>query len=910
MKKRILTLLLALVMVASLVAGALPAFAAEGAITLRLHYHREDGEYESWEMWFWDNAAVPTTNLEPPYQFEEIDGEMVCEIKLNTGTMELGYIVRYGDWIAKDIEDDQFIELTGILSGTVDVYVESGVRGHKIVEGPDVVRGVVVTSASYKEKNSDGNPQVIVKVAGDIEYDVTPETFKISNNDGPVAVSAVKNVNTYYYLTLAEPLNIQRGYNVTFEGNDTAITMPDFYSSPEFEAEYTYTGNDLGATYTPEKTTLRVWAPTAVEVNVNLYTDGDITAQTTPVSSEAMTKDVNGTWVCELAGDMNGTYYTYEVITDTSVLEACDPYAKTTGVNGKRAMIIDMAATNPEGWADDKNPNAGKTITDAIIYELHVRDLTSDKSSNIKDELRGKYLGIIERGTTNSDGKPTGIDHIVDLGVTHVHLLPVYDYGSVDESKLDTEEQFNWGYDPVNYNTPEGSYASDPFNGEVRVKEFKQMVKGMHDAGLSVIMDVVYNHVYNTNQYCFNMIVPGYFTRPGANGSGCGNDVASERTMVKKFIVDSVNYWADEYHIDGFRFDLVGLLDTETINEIVKTVHEKHPDVIFYGEGWTLNTKLTKTGYALATQNNSSKTPNFAYFSDTVRNLVKGNTFGGISKGWISGGTASAGDLNACFKGMPSWCPSPSQSINYISCHDNNTLYDHITMASGAGEAEKIAMNKLGVAFYMTSQGVPFFQAGEEILRSKPVEGGYHENSYNQPDSVNSIKWDDLNKPEYADVYEYYKGLIAFRKAHPALRLTTAAEVDANVVPVTGLPANVVAYNIATTGVEGETAEGIFAAFNATKSATTINLPEGTWNICVNGDDAGVTSLGTATGSVTVNAQSSVILVKGEVEQGGTTEDPGVKEPGKGLNLGLILPLVAVGVVAIAVVVVIVLKKK
>ena len=904
MKKRIITLLLALVMVASLVAGALPVFAAEGAITLRLHYHREDGEYEGWEMWFWDNAAVPSTNLEPPYQFEEIDGEMVCEIKLNTGTMELGYIVRFGDWIAKDIEDDQFIELTGILSGTVDVYVESGVRGHKIVEQEDVVRGVVVTSASYKEKNSDGNPQVIVKVAGDIDYEVTNETFTISNNDGVVPITAVKNVNTYYYLTLGEPLNIQRGYNVTFEGNDTAVTMPDFYSSPEFEAEYTYTGNDLGATYTTDSTKLRVWAPTAVEVNVNLYTDGDITAQELPVRSEPMTKDVNGTWICELAGDMHGTYYTYEVITDTSVLEAIDPYARTAGVNGKRGMIIDLARTNPDGWADDKNPNAGKNYTDAIIYELHVRDLTSDKSSNIKDELRGKYLGVIEHGTTNSEGKPTGIDHIVDLGVTHVHLLPVYDYGSVQEDKLDEKEQFNWGYDPMNYNVPEGSYASDPYDGEARVKEMKQMVKGMHDAGLSVIMDVVYNHVYQTNSFCYNMIVPGYFTRPGANGSGCGNDVASERVMVSKYIVDSVNYWADEYHIDGFRFDLVGLIDTNTINEIVKTVHEKHPDVIFYGEGWSLNTKLTKTGYSLATQTNSSKTPDFAYFSDTVRNLVKGNTYGGVSKGWISGGTASAGDLNACFKGMPSWCPTPSQSINYISCHDNNTLYDHITMATGASEAEKIKMNKLGVAFYMTSQGIPFFQAGEEILRSKPVEDGYHENSYNQPDSVNSIKWDDLNKPEYANVYEYYKGLIAFRKEHPALRLTTAAEVDANVTPVTGLPANVVAYNI-NGGVNGEAAEGIFAAFNATKTATTINLPEGTWHVCVNGDKAGITCLGEATGSVTVDGQSSVILVKGEVKHG---EEP--KPTPGGFNPILILPIAAVAVVAIAVVVVIILKKK
>ena len=905
MKKRIFTLLLALVMIASLIGGAIPALAAEGAITLRLHYHREDGNYENWQMWFWDNAAVPSTNLEPPYYFEEIDGEMVCEVKLNTGTMELGYIVRLGDWIEKDIDEDQFIDLTGILGGTVDVYVESGVKGHKIVEGEDIKRGVVVTSATYKEKNSDGNPQVIVKVAGDIEYEVTTDTFKISNSDGAVAVTAVKNVNTYYYLTLAEPLNIQRGYNVTFEGTDSSITMPDFYSSPEFEAEYTYTGNDLGATYTPEKTSLRVWAPTAISVDVNLYADGDITAQELPDDTIAMTKDVKGTWICELSGDMNGTYYTYTVTTDTTCYETLDPYARAAGVNGKRGMIIDLASTNPEGWADDKNPNAGLKPNDVIIYELHVRDLTSDKSSGCPADKVGKFLGVIEKGTTNSEGKATGLDYMVDLGVTHVQLLPVYDYGSVDESKLDEKEQFNWGYDPVNYNVPEGSYSSDPYHGEVRVKEMKQMIKGMHDAGLSVIMDVVYNHVYQTNSYCFNMIVPGYFTRPGANGSGCGNDVASERTMVSKYIVDSVNYWADEYHIDGFRFDLVGLLDTNTINEIVKTVHEKHPDVVFYGEGWSLNTKLTKTGYALATQQNATKTPNFAYFSDTIRNLVKGGTYGGVNAGWISGGNASTGDLNACFKGMPSWCPSPSQSINYISCHDNNTLYDHITMVTKADEAVKIKMNKLGVAFYMTAQGIPFFQAGEEILRSKPIDGGYHENSYNQPDSVNSIKWDDLNNPAYLDVHDYYKGLIAFRKEHPALRLSTAADVDANVTPVTGLPNGVVAYNI-NGGVNGEKAEAIFAAFNATKSAATVTLPEGEWHICVNGEDAGVTSLGTATGTVSIDAQSALILVKGDVQTGDDLGG-GNKTP---INLALLLPIIAAAVVVVAIVVVLVLKKK
>ncbi len=921
MKKRIITLLLALVMVASLVGSAIPALAAEGGITLRLHYAREDGNYEGWEMWFWDPASV--SKLDPPYQFVEENGEMVSTIQLSTGTMEVGYIVRFGAWEAKDIDADQFIDITGVLSGTVDVYVKSGVEGHEIVLGDDVVKGVVVTSSNYKEENSDGDPQVIVKMSSKIEdYEVTTDTFTLGNADGNVTITAVKNVNSYYYLTLAEKLDPQRGYNVTFEGNTYAVTMPDYYSSEEFEAEYTYTGDDLGATYTAEKTTLRVWAPTAISVNVNLYSNGDPEAQPTYTDQKTMTKDVNGTWICELTGDMNGTYYTYEVTTDNDVVEACDPYARTTGVNGKRAMIIDLDSTDPEGWDTDSNPFSGN-YTDAIIYELHVRDLSSDSSSGIQNV--GKYLGVIETGTTNSNGISTGLDHMLDLGVTHVHLLPVYDYGSVDESVLDTKEQFNWGYDPVNYNVPEGSYSTDPYNGEVRVKEFKQMVKGMHDAGLSVIMDVVYNHVYNGDNFCFNQIVPGYFSRPGSNGSGCGNDTASERAMVSKYIIDSVNYWADEYHIDGFRFDLVGLIDNETINTIVETVQAKYPNTIFYGEGWTMSTSLTKTGYTLTTQTNSTKTPNFAFFSDTIRNTIKGGTYGGVNAGYISGGTASAADLNALFKGMPSWCTTPSQSINYISCHDNNTLYDHISMvATSATEEEKIAMNKLGAAFYMTAQGIPFFQAGEEILRSKPNgDGTYNENSYNAADEVNSIKWDDLNKAEYMDVYEYYKGLIAFRKAHPALRLTDAASVDSAVEAVTGLPTGVAAYNIAG-GVNGETAEGIFVAFNANKSAATVTLPAGEWNICVNGEDAGVTSLGTASGSIELPAISAVVLVKGDVESApsadttepGDTTAPTTADNGdtgstsNGGNNGLTIALVAIGVVVVAIVIALIIKKK
>ena len=380
------------------------------------------------------------------------------------------------------------------------------------------------------------------------------------------------------------------------------MTMTELYSTEEFERKYTYAGSDLGARWTAEKTSFRLWAPTAKSAKVNLYRSGNPGVEDR-IDQIEMKSAVAGTWTAEVPGDLNGVYYTFTVELEQGVREACDPYARTTGVNGQRAMVLDLRSTDPEGWKDDRDPNAGKQITDAIIYELHVRDLSVDENSGIVN--KGKFLGLIEEGTHTPEGVSTGLDHIKSMGNTHLHLLPSYDYGSVDEAHPE-RDQFNWGYDPVNYNVPEGSYATDPFHGEVRVKEMKQMIQGLHKAGISVVLDVVYNHVYDGETFCFNRIVPEYFSRTHdghySNGSGCGNDTASERSMVRKYIVDSVKYWADEYHIDGFRFDLVGLLDIETINELVASVKAKHPNVIFYGEGWSMATELTKSDVTMATQ--------------------------------------------------------------------------------------------------------------------------------------------------------------------------------------------------------------------------------------------------------------------------------------------------------------------
>ena len=884
MKKRIRAFLLAFVMVFTTVAatfGDVTTFKAD-ELTIKLHYNRPDGDYDNWTVWFWstDSIAAP---------LEEENGEMVATYSVPAGVMDVGYIVRYGEWEKKDVDKDQFIDVSPYLSGTIHVYVESGVEGHRIEEGSDVVNGTKLKSAKYDmDKN-------VVDVEIVNPLDDMPNQLAIKDSKGEaVAIKEVTGTDGSYVISLEEELDTFKAYQIEYNGTSNAIVMPVIYSTEEFESEYTYTGDDLGATWTKEATTFRVWAPTAESVKVRLYKGGS-DANSNLIEAIDMTADANGTWVAKKDGDLNGVFYTYEVMINGEKVEACDPYAKATGVNGKRAMVIDLDSTDPEGWDKDTNPNADLAITDMVIYELHIRDLGTDESSGI--ENAGKFLSLTEHGTTTPGGQKTGIDHIKDLGITHLHILPMYDYGSVNE--MNTDGQFNWGYDPVNYNVPEGSYSTDPYDGAVRVNEAKQMVQSLHNDGISVVMDVVYNHVYDGSQYCFNKIVPGYFSRISdaghySNGSGCGNDTASERSMVKKYIVDSVVYWATEYHIDGFRFDLVGLIDTETINEIIKEVHAVRPDVIFYGEGWTMSTDVTKEGYDMCTQTNSQMVPEFAFFNDTIRDGLKGTVFENTATGYVQGGLGNADTVADCFIGLARWCKSPSQTINYASCHDNNTLFDRLQASrTDASKEDLIKMNNFTAAIYITSQGVPFVHAGEEMLRTKVNEDGtFNHNSYNASDEVNSIKWSTLEDAVYQDVVNYYKGLIAFRKAHSALRMQTAEEVGANITRLSGLADEVLGFQINAAAVEGETAEQILVYFNPNPEATEITLPEGNWNIYINGEDAGTEVLAKASGTVNVDAISAMVLVQ---EAGGAP-------------VGLIVALVAVA--GVAVVAVLAMKKK
>ncbi len=676
-----------------------------------------------------------------------------------------------------------------------------------------------------------------------------------------------------YTLKVAETVDTQKTYVVSYKDDLITVTMPLLYSTPEFEDAFTYQGDDLGVTYTPEETMVKVWAPTAQKVMINFYKSGD-PSQNDIICTDDMSLLEQGVWMVKKVGDWKDTYYTFSVITEGKSSETSDPYGKSAGINGKRSMVLDMSTTNPEGWEKDTNPNKGNALTDDIIYELHVRDYTIDADSGVKN--KGKYLGLTETYTTNSNGDYTGLTYIKNLGVNYVHLMPIYDFGSVDETK---EGDYNWGYDPVNYNTPEGSYSSNPADGAARVKEVKQMVKTFHDNGISVVMDVVYNHVYDVDNFCYNVLVPKYFSRTNdygdyINGSGCGNDTATERSMVKKYIVDSVNYWVDEYHMDGFRFDLGGLIDTVTMNEIINTVRAKHPDVIFYGEGWdmttTLSTTMTKSGYTLTTQDNLSSVPGLAMYNDFFRDNIRGKNGTSSDGGYVSGNSLKSDKLRKIITGKTNWASTPLQLINYNSCHDNNTLFDKLAMAGGDKNTTVIAQkNKLAAAILFTSQGAVLFPEGEEILRSKEKPEGdkenlaqcFDSNSYKSGDEINAVKWSNLADPLYKNMYEYYQGLIAFRKAHASLRMTSTDNIEKYITFTEGLPNGITAFSI-DGSYPKETASQIYVMYNNTAVETEIDIPAGDWKIYVNHQYAGTESLGGARDKVTIQPYSAMVIAK------------------------------------------------
>lgn len=595
--------------------------------------------------------------------------------------------------------------------------------------------------------------------------------------------------------------------------------------------------------YAPEATQFTLWAPTADEVRLMLYEAGEGGHAYETVSME---RAEEGTWKTKVEKDLKGKFYTFNVKIDGK-WQGDTPgiNAKAVGVNGKRAAIIDLRETDPEGWAEDKRPPLASPA-DIIIYEVHHRDFSVHPSSGI--EHKGKFLAMTETGTKNPGGMATGIDHLKELGVTHVHILPSYDYASVDETRLD-ENKYNWGYDPLNYNVPEGSYSTDPYRPEVRIREFKQMVQALHKAGIRVVLDVVYNHTFNTAESNFERTVPGYFYRQKpdgtlADGSACGNETASNRPMMRKYMIESVLYWINEYHIDGFRFDLMGIHDIETMNEIRKAASAIDPTIFIYGEGWAASAPQMPED-SLAMKANTYKMPGIAAFSDEMRDALRGpfnNNEQGAFLAGLPGGEESikfgiAGAVkhpqinndSVNYSKAP-WAGQPTQMISYVSCHDDMCLVDRLKASvPGITPEELVRLDKLAQTAVFTSQGVPFIYAGEEVLRDKK---GVH-NSYQSPDSINAIDWD--RKTLNADAFAYYKGLIQLRRNHPAFRLGDAELVRKHLefLPVEGT--NLVAYRLKD-HAGGDTWKDIIVVLNARREVASLSVPEGKYTVvCQNG---------------------------------------------------------------------------
>lgn len=565
-----------------------------------------------------------------------------------------------------------------------------------------------------------------------------------------------------------------------------------------------YHGEDLGLTYMPTGSFFRIWAPTAEEAQLLIYEQG---IEGSPLRILKMQKDKNGTWMYTLPGDWKGKFYVFRVrINGQWLNEVPDPYARCVGVNGRRAMVMDMKDTDPDGWEKDKSP-AFAAKTDAVIYELHIRDASIALNSGIAH--KGKYIGLSEKGTVNEAGASTGLDHLKELGVTHIHLLPFYDFHTIDESRLDSA-QYNWGYDPQNYNVPEGSYATDAYDGMKRIRELKEMIKAFHENGLRVIMDVTYNHTMLAEESYFNQLVPDYYYRHKEDGSlsnatACGNETASERAMMRKLIIESVLYWTKEYHIDGFRFDLMGVHDITTMNLASRLLHRLRPDILLYGEGWTAGSSPLPDSLR-ALKANAAFLDRIAVFSDDIRDGIRGNVFDAGDKGFVSGKNGLEESIKF---GVTASCPHPQvnyakvnyskapyssephNTISYCECHDNHVLWDKlIASAAETSDEQRKEMHKLSLSIVLTSQGISFLHAGTEFLRTKK---GNH-NSYRAGDDINGIDWSLKTKNK--DVFEYVKALIAMRKEHPAFRMRTAEQLHNNIRFADNMPDGVVAYTL------------------------------------------------------------------------------------------------------------------
>ena len=794
--------------------------------TVRLHYRRNDdsnndrSSYQAWNVWAWDmtnggnGAAYEFTGYDDYGVYADLDLDVISGGK---DISKMGFIVRTDNW-AKDPDGDRSIDIAGTTHGGLqNVYVRTSES--TVFDTQDNACKSIVSYALLK--SSDRISVYFKPLANDFKP-YSPRFYINFNGEDYTKFSlegydaSLKKAD----LVLSDQIDISDVVTVSYRFDPTWINKVElmftgYFDTEEFEQKYFYDGDDLGATFDDEtnvsKTTFKVWAPTSTKLVLNLYNTGDYMTEKTPYATFEMTKGDKGVFEYSVNEDLDGKYYTYTVTNSKGTNEVVDPYAKSAGVNGRRGMVVNFTKLDSsiEGWKEDVRPFDG-SYTDASIYEIHVRDMTVSPTSGVNEKNRGKFLGLAETGTTYTENGltvSTGLDHLKELGITHVQIQPFYDYVSVDETLTSaemSESNYNWGYDPLNYNVLEGSYSTDPYDGYVRIKEFKTMVAAMHKAGISINMDVVYNHTGPSENSNFNLLVPYYYYRTKANGafyngSGCGNELASERCMVNKFFRDSCKFWIDEYHLSGFRFDLMGLIDNQTMIDIYNDCSLIYPHIMIYGEPWAGGTTKLKSGTSesslkgqmtvqesLAQDYFSGSGVLVGAFNDVIRNAIRGDNNPG--KGFVQGDTSNASIIAMCLEGVfskgtvKSGNIDPDLVLNYASCHDNYTLYDQLVQTMNEDRLPVAYTQAEAIVFL--SQGVPFIQEGEDFMRSKfnDSTGKYEGNSYNTGDFVNKV--DYSLKVKNIGIFEKIKELIAVRKNVSALKLSSRDDIKEKVKDV------------------------------------------------------------------------------------------------------------------------------
>ncbi|MFW5864986.1 MAG: type I pullulanase [Candidatus Izemoplasmataceae bacterium] len=875
------------------------------AETLIVNYHRFDGNYSGWSLWLWQSRPVngDGQNINfTGYNDDTGSRQLVYDLEGThlEGATEVGVIVRTSSW-EKDVPVDLLVDMSEPDSnGVVEVFlVSKDPTVYYDAESLDLTHRLL--SVEFTSMNS---IQIQSSLASLTKDDVT-----VYADDEPIEVDALSMMGFTGEIDLAEDIDLAKSYRLEVDFSDGPAKSYDIglrgvYSSEAFNQEFAYDG-ELGAIYSNDSTTFKIWAPISTELSLNLYetghhaddTDYDgVVGTDEAYETHEMTYQGQGVWEVTVDGDLHGVYYTFDV-TNGSIThrDVVDPYTRSTGINGERGMVVDFERLNPDGWTYGTRPNNISHYSESIISEVHIRDYTTHETWNGTEAWRGKFLGFVETGT-RYEGVKTGFDHFVDLGVTHVQLLPVHDIGmAIDERRIDDPNYsgrkdtiFNWGYMTLHFNTLEGSYATDPYNGEVRIEEFKELVKTFHEHDMRVIMDVVYNHTATSGDSNFEKLVPGYYFRfedngTFSNGSGTGNETASENYMFRKFMVDSLKFWAEEYNISGFRFDLMKLHDVTTMQAIQEELHAIDETILIFGEPWDAGGSNLDESEA-AYNANLDRLPGVSVFNDDTRDGVKGSVFNSEEPGFIQGETSS-GIMNRIMLGIVggvyhnhisqaalpkgAWAQEPYQSVNYVTAHDNNTLHDKLMLSVDENTTyeEVVAMQKQANAIILTSQGISFLHGGVELMRTKPCiviggedqgecTGGYDHNSYRSPDAANQIDWNW--KVDNIDVFNYYKGLIALRRNINVFSYETAEEVQSNIdFLITPNQPGLISYLITD---EASPWNYTLVAHNNGSSTRYLDLLGLEWNMVVNKDQAGLETIETVSGTLELSPNESVVL--------------------------------------------------